>query len=231
MNTFQTDGIILGRLNYAERDRIVSVLTPHNGKLSLYVSGARSQKSKLAVAIELLTKSSLTIVKGKGDMYKLISGKVVTSYHQILTDYARLTTAYSFLKTINQYVYHNYEASYFYLLENSLAALNNLDILMNVVDYWFWVNLINLAGHKPNLITDHLQHKLAQCEKYNFDFDKMCFYADINGKYSINDIKFLRVVFSDISIDNFILINEYLKYINNTIGIIRHIRLNFLNIT
>ena len=55
MNQLVTDGIVLSRVNYGEADRIIKLLTPEAGKLSLMARGVRKPKSKLAGGIELFS--------------------------------------------------------------------------------------------------------------------------------------------------------------------------------
>ena len=47
MNTVVDQAIVLKRLEYGEADRILTVLTKNNGKLSVIAKGARRPKSKL----------------------------------------------------------------------------------------------------------------------------------------------------------------------------------------
>lgn len=44
MNHVKTTGIVIARVSYGEADRIVTMLTPDHGKISLMVKGARRAK-------------------------------------------------------------------------------------------------------------------------------------------------------------------------------------------
>ena len=68
MNQLTTQGIVLRRTDFGEADRILTVLTPANGKLSLMARGARRSKSKLAGGIELFSTSDLVYIQGKSDL-------------------------------------------------------------------------------------------------------------------------------------------------------------------
>ena len=48
--TLRTKCIILRRTNYGEADRILTVLTPEHGQLSVMARGVRKEKSRLAGA-------------------------------------------------------------------------------------------------------------------------------------------------------------------------------------
>ena len=59
MNRISTRSIILTRINYAEADRIITFLTPSNGKVRAIAKGVRKAKSKLAGGIELFSISDI----------------------------------------------------------------------------------------------------------------------------------------------------------------------------
>src|ERR1700676_1640031 len=48
INQIITTGIVLRRINYMEADRIITILTPDYGKLTLFAKGVRKANSKLA---------------------------------------------------------------------------------------------------------------------------------------------------------------------------------------
>jgi DNA repair protein RecO (recombination protein O) len=73
MQQLQTRGIILSRTDFGEADRILTVLTPQQGKLRLMAKGVRKIKSKLAGGIELFSVSDITYIRGKGELGTLIS--------------------------------------------------------------------------------------------------------------------------------------------------------------
>ena len=68
MKRYTDQAIVLKRVDYAEADRIVQVITRENGKRSLMARGVRRAKSKLAGGIELFSVSSITAIVGKGDI-------------------------------------------------------------------------------------------------------------------------------------------------------------------
>ena len=78
MNRYQTEGIILKRVDFKEADRIITFITPDKGKIGAIAKGVRKPKSKLAGGIELLTISDLGLIRGKGDLDQLISTRIKT---------------------------------------------------------------------------------------------------------------------------------------------------------
>lgn len=62
---YTTEGIVIRQIPYGESDRILTIATPHMGKLSVIAKGARKITSKLAGCSDLLTRSTLLIAVGR----------------------------------------------------------------------------------------------------------------------------------------------------------------------
>ncbi len=62
---YTTEGIVIRQIPYGESDRILTIATPHLGKISAIAKGARKVTSKLAGSSDLLTRSTLLIATGR----------------------------------------------------------------------------------------------------------------------------------------------------------------------
>lgn len=195
MNQIVTEGIVLNRTNFGEADRILTVLTPDHGRVRLIAKGVRRVKSKLAGGIELFSISYITFIKGKSDIYTLISTRLKHYFSHIPTNIERTMFGYDVLKLINRTVEDSAGPEYFELLSRTLEALNDLDLSQDGLELWFKAQLLKLAGHSPNLITDQQGTKLGLNKSYGFDTDKMVFVVRPHGRYSPNHIKLLRLGF------------------------------------
>lgn len=60
------EGIVLRRRAYAEADRIVVFFTRDQGKVSVLARGARRARARNAAGLDLLTRSELLLVPGRG---------------------------------------------------------------------------------------------------------------------------------------------------------------------
>ncbi|HMR73254.1 MAG TPA: DNA repair protein RecO, partial [Candidatus Saccharibacteria bacterium] len=100
MKPIRTRSIVLRRTNYGEADRILQLLTPDHGKLSVMAKGVRREKSRLAGGVELLAVSDITLVSGKSDIWTLTGAKMDTFFAHIMTDYDRLQFAYEAIKQV-----------------------------------------------------------------------------------------------------------------------------------
>jgi DNA repair protein RecO (recombination protein O) len=201
MNQLTTTGIILQCTEYGEADRILVLLTPDYGKLHLMAKGVRKVKSKLAGGIELFSVSNVTYIKGRSDLGTLVSARLLTYYANIVKDINRTMLGYELIKQLNKATEDQPEPEYFELLKQAFIALDDPAVALPIVQLWFQAQLLQLAGHTPNLRTDTSGAKLAADQTYNFSPDDMAFASGSSsngnsaGRFSADHIKFLRLAF------------------------------------
>lgn len=196
MNQIVTEGIVLSRIDYGEADRIITLLTPDQGKLRLMAKGVRRIKSKLAGGIELFSISSITFVKGRGEIGTLVSTRLAKHYGRIVADLDRTMVGYDLIKQLNKVTEDEPEPEYFELLKQVFEALDDPKVSLPLVRFWFAARLLNLGGHTPNLQTDTEGRGLEAGQTYDFNAEAMCFRQRPGGKFDTNAIKFLRLSFS-----------------------------------
>lgn len=221
MKQIQTQGIVLTRTDFGEADRIVTMLTPDNGKLRMMARGVRKPKSKLAGGIELFSISDITYIEGRGEIGTLISTRLQKHYGQIVKNIERVQLGYDLIKILNRATEDEPEAEYFDLLQQTLAALDNHDIGLNLIRAWFEAQLLKLAGHTPNLQTDTAGQKLDPGQTYSFDFDAMSFAP--KGKFKADDIKVLRLLFSQ-NINSLAKVSDLLPTVAKTAPLVANMR-------
>lgn len=195
MNRVNTQAIVLSRTDYGEADRILTFLTPDQGKVSAIAKGVRKQKSKLAGGIELFSVSEISYIIGRRDISTLISSRLIKHYGNIVKDLDRTNAAYEATKTINKATEDNPEQAYFDLLTTALESLDDSSIDLGIIQSWFPAQLLRLGGHTPNLRTQHGGQKLEAGQTYNFNFDNMSF--ESGETVGADQIKFLRLLFSE----------------------------------
>lgn len=187
-------GIVLARTNYGEADRIVTLLTPDQGKVRVLAKGVRKIKSRMAGGIELFSVNDITYIEGKGELCTLISSRLRANYGNIVKDVTRTMYAYEVLKKIHKTTEDYNEAEYFFVLKSVLAGLNELTIPMPITDLWFIARMLSVGGYLPNLLTDTNGNDLQEDECYIFDYDAMAFKVEVNGIISSSHIKLMRLM-------------------------------------
>ncbi len=197
MNQLVTTSIILGRTDYGEADRILTLLTPEYGKLSLLAKGVRRVKSKLAGGIELFSVSEITFIKGRGEVGTLVSTRLVKYYSHIAGELDRTMLGYELIKRLNKVTEDEPEPEYFDLLRDTFEALDDTSIPLDLVRFWFGSQLLRQAGHTPNLHTDEAGEKLDAARQYEFGFEHVSFvHSPEHGHFGADHIKFLRLAFA-----------------------------------
>lgn len=195
MRQYRTQAIILNRTDYGEADRILGFLTPDHGKLKAIAKGVRKSRSKLAGGIELFSVSDISFIPGRKEISTIVSTRLIKHYGQIVKDLDRTATAYELIKRLDKAIEDSPESDYFYLLQEAFESLNDPGINLSLINLWFSMQLLRLAGHTPNLRIDDKGQKLLEDKKYFFDFDKMLFSPDREGTFTAGHIKFLRLGF------------------------------------
>ncbi len=196
MNQIVTTGIILTRTDFGEADRILTVLTPDNGKLRLMAKGVRRLKSKLAGSIELFSVTNITFIRGRGDIGTLVSARLVRHFSTIVHDIDRTMLCYELMKQLNKVTEDEPDQEYYHLLEHTLEAMDDVQLSTEVISSWFRMQLLRIGGHSPNLHTDAKGQKLVPDQRYGFDLDSMAFVPLGQGRYRADHIKYLRIGFS-----------------------------------
>ena len=194
MKQLTTSGIVLSRTNYGEADRILTILTPNYGKLRLMARGVRKIKSKLAGGIELFSVSSISFIRGRGEIGTLTSARLLKHYGHIAEDVERTMVGYAIIKKVNGVTEDEPDEEWFELLDQAFAALEDNTIDLNLIQLWFTLQLLRLNGHTPNLEVDTDGNNLRQGEDYSFDHQQMAFMVTRGGQFNSDHIKYLRLV-------------------------------------
>ncbi|MGZ6004816.1 MAG: DNA repair protein RecO [Candidatus Saccharimonadales bacterium] len=193
MKQVVSKGIILARTDFGEADRILTILTPDQGKIRAIAKGVRKVKSKLAGGIELFSISQISYIQGKSDIYTLTSTRLEKHFGNIVSDIDRTMYAYEVLKALNRATEDNADGDYFDILAACLEALNDVAIDQPLIQFWFSLQLLELAGQTPNLQTDSTGQKLVAEAAYNFNTDSMVFIKHQQGIYNQQHIKLMRL--------------------------------------
>jgi DNA repair protein RecO len=183
------EGIVLRRVNYGERDRVVTFLTKDSGKISLFAKGVRSQKSKLSAGIELLNVVEIGFIEGKSNLKTLTSTRILEVNNNIVKDISKTNLCFEALKLLNMIIEDNEGREYYQVLKTYLASLNDPGLDLRLVEVWFCLRILTLSGVMPDIIVEP-----GFGENYFFDYDRQVFVAKESGDFTKNDIKLLRLL-------------------------------------
>jgi|GEM_PF-368954 len=123
MRNIRTEGIIIKRRNLGEADRLLTVITPYYGKITIKAAGVRKITSRRAAHTELLNRTTLNLYKGKG-MHVLTEANMLDDFAAIKLDFSKVGIAYHLCELVDGLCPENQENSkVFYLLKNTLMQL------------------------------------------------------------------------------------------------------------
>lgn len=191
----KTLGYVLRRTNYGEADRILNIITP-DGKISAIAKGVRKEKSKLAGSIEMFTLAEYNIHFGKSDFGIITGARMKRYYGEIIKDLDKLELAAGILKKVNSVAEGSDNPDFFDIADQCLRLMNTGGDL-GMIEAWYLLNIRKIMGEEVNFYRDVKGKKLVQEKKYNWNMQEMAFDESVNGEYSADDIKVLRLMVSN----------------------------------
>lgn len=197
MNKLTTSAIVLSRINFGESDKIITVITPDFGNISLLARGVRKVKSKLAGGIELFSVSNISFIRGRNDMSTLVSTRLQTHFHHVVTDIDRTMIGYDILKILKNSTKESSDPDYYRLLLQALTYLNDKDIDGLLTKCWFMARLTQLEGRSPNLENPIGKKSFEIDKSYQYSHEESTFSEKTKGDISANHIKVLKLLMSE----------------------------------
>jgi DNA repair protein RecO (recombination protein O) len=147
MAIYKTNGIIIGRHNFGEADRVMVILTPERGVVRAVAKGVRRIKSRMAGHLELFCESELMLAEGRS-MDTITSARL--QFHpEVTSDYDKMRLAYLFAEMTNRLGGDGEHPGLFDLMHDALHAL--VDQADVVLELWFKLRLLDRLGYRPEL--------------------------------------------------------------------------------
>ena len=144
-------GIVLRSVDTKESDKILTLLTAGMGKVSVVAKGARSRRSKVTAATQLLAYSELVLSESHGWQY-LSEASTIELFDGVRQDVELLSLASYFAELTEAVAYEESEAGEILsLLLNALYALGHLKKPPELVRAAFEMKLMSLIGFEPLL--------------------------------------------------------------------------------
>lgn len=148
MAIYPTSGIIIGRHNVGEADRIIVVLTPERGVIRGVARGVRKIKSRLAGHLELFCESELMLAEGRN--LDVITSARLIRHLDIADDYDRMRLAYLCAEMVNRLgTDSGHHEGLYALLSAAYAGL--ADGADATLELWFKLRLLDCLGYRPEL--------------------------------------------------------------------------------
>ncbi len=198
-----TDGLILKEQNIGEKDKLVTVLTRHNGLVRAFVRGAKSFKNRKNSATGMFCYSKISLYKTK-ESYIIDEAEPLELFFGLREDLEKISLAQYFGELIINLVQEDEPAEeYLRLILNSLHFLAKGKMPVEQIKAITELRIMCIAGFMPNLIA------CDRCGEYEtstmyFDVDdgllycENCVPSDMIFQLDIGLVKALRhIAFSD----------------------------------
>lgn len=144
---FVTCGLVLRETDTRDADKILTVLTPDRGRLSVIARGARRKGSRVAAACQLLAYSEMTLYE-KGRWTMLDAADTIELFDGLRQDLTALSLA-AYFAELTEAVSDGSGGNVLPLLLNALYALSALKKPPQLVKPAFQFRLMALAGYEP----------------------------------------------------------------------------------
>ena len=175
-----TDGLILKEQNIGEKDKLVTVLTRHNGLVRAFVRGAKSVNNRKNSSTGMFCYSALSLYKSK-DSYIIDEAEPIEVFFELRTDLEKLALAQYFAELVISLVQEDEPAEeYLRLILNSLHFLCNGKLPPSQIKAIIEMRIMCIAGFMPNIIA------CDRCGEYEtetmyFDIDNGIIYCENCG--------------------------------------------------
>jgi len=148
--TYQTEAVIIKKTKLGEADRILTLYTPHLGKIQAVAKGVRRPKSKLSGHLELLTHSQVSLARGR-NLDTIIGSQTIDSFLPLKSDLWLTSCALYATELVNQFTADSVEnTSLFQLLLETMHQLCRAEDKELVLRY-FELHLLTAVGYRPQL--------------------------------------------------------------------------------
>jgi DNA repair protein RecO (recombination protein O) len=144
-----TKGVVLRETKYKEADKLLTVLTAHEGKRTVKARGCRRKGSPIAACAQLLAWSDMTLFEYK-DYYTLTEGSTIALFRHMREDLDKLALGSYFAEVVETVAEEGLpQPGLLSLLLNGLYALDALDRPLPLVKAAFELRLLCEAGYAP----------------------------------------------------------------------------------
>lgn len=148
--TYRTEAIVLRRKDIGEADRILTLLTPGQGKVRAVAKGIRKPRSRKAGHLELFTRTKLLLAVGR-DLDIVTQAELVDAYRPLREDLLRSAYATYLVELLDRFTPDEQENPELYdlLREGLLWASQARDLALAA--RYYELHLLGMAGFQPQL--------------------------------------------------------------------------------
>lgn len=151
MGIIKTKGMVIKESKYRDSDKILTVITPDLGKITVIAKGAKNSKGSFLPCAQLFVFSEFILYKNTGDTYLLNSAEIIEMFYSLRVDIEKVYFATYLCKIVNDI--STEEENNFQILQLLLNAIyllseNKKESMFIIVV--FQIRILRLLGITPN---------------------------------------------------------------------------------
>ena len=177
MGFIKTRGIVVKEVSTGEADKILTIFTRNQGRISALSKGGKRPKSQLSAGSQILCYGEYMLYSGK-EMYSVNSCEVIEPFYEIRNDMVKLTYAAHFMDIVLELIQENQpSARLLKLLLNTLHMLAKTQKSPELISVIFELRAVSIAGYAPH-VNSCMSCGEAPDNSYCFSFSKCGFLCD-----------------------------------------------------
>lgn len=162
---YKTYGVVIAECNSGDYDKIITLITPDKGRISVFARGARRAKSPLLAATEPFTFSEFVLYKGNKMNY-VNSAEVIDAFYNLRTDFDSLDIAFKICKIMNYITPENQNsANLLLLLVSTFNSLSRKDKTPEFIFTIYKARLLADLGYGFNILDESNKENKKQVIK------------------------------------------------------------------
>ena len=169
IRSVRTPALILKRRDFGEADRLLTILTPYQGKLDVIAKGARKLISTKTGHVELYTRADMLIHRGR-ELGICVQAEMIAPFLPLREDLNRGAHASYCAELVDRLTAEGETdaGALFNLMNDTFIRLSLEDDLRLAVRF-FELRLLDLAGFRPELLSCVVEHEPLLPEDQFFD--------------------------------------------------------------
>ncbi len=164
------NAVMLRAVDYNENDKILTLLTAENGKLTAGIKGVKKAAAKLKFAAQPFCFAEYVLTK-RGDKYTVINATECESFYDLRTDIEKFYAASAAVEATDALTYEGDEFSeIFYRLVETLSKISVGDERAQLIS--FLLNALRQSGYAINAEScAHCGAPLDGADRLRFDLN------------------------------------------------------------
>lgn len=147
---YRTEAIVIRRSEIGEADRLLTLYTPHRGKLRVIAKGVRKPTSHLAGHLEPFARTMMLLAKGQS-LDIVTQSETVAANRYLRESLERVSHAYYIAELLDRLTPDNSENFPAYRLLADTLALVNSGAEPHILVRWYELQMLDIMGYRPEL--------------------------------------------------------------------------------